>query len=386
VFGARARRGSWLGLLGLATLAISGQAILNQAAVTIGRSQRMAWNVFTPGFDFLPIWTVGRSLVHGGHADGWYGPGTLNWWPPPHEVLLAPLGFLDYAQAHLVTILLTTALIVFVVALWSSEGPIGHRWPSSIAWPLLLSAPVVAVVWIDQLQAALGLAALSLAIWAQRRDKWWLAGIAAAVGTIRILNAIPIVCILLLAGWRKPRQLAVAGAGAVALMAPLLLVSYLVDHAFISNYLAASAAYPIDGLPKVANLMLGPWGLPLLMVVGCAAAVWVVRQDAGRPLDPGRAAFALGLTVPLATVPGLYPAIFTVPALIMMGKRPGYRLVPWIATVAPWAVIIALAPWLLGAEPGLAMIYMSLLDYGLLLLAFPILRHARQPEPALAAA
>src|SRR5207245_4647302 len=160
--------------------------------------------------------------------------------------------------APVASMLATAGLMVFTVGLWSRASaaqPAGGT--SRIAWPFLLCAPLFAVVWIDQLQAALGLAALSLAIWAQRRQKWWLVGIAASVGMIRVLNAIPVLCILLYGGWRKPRQLGIALGAAAAFMAPLLFISYLWDHTFITDYVAGITAYPFNGTPKAVNQSIG---------------------------------------------------------------------------------------------------------------------------------
>jgi Glycosyltransferase family 87 len=362
-------------LAGLTLLAIAGQLVLNQAVATVGRSQGKPWTIFTAGFDFKPIWELDIWFVHGQHWPHWYGTGISNAWPPPHEVLLSPLALLSYDAAHVVSAILTAALMVVSVALWSQSATSkGSLRRSSIAWPILLSAPVFGVVWIDQLQAALGLAGLSLAVWAQRRDQWWLVGIAAALGLIRPLNAIPVLCILLLGGWGRPKQLGVALGAAAAFMAPLLFISYLWDHTFIRDYLAGISAYPFNGTPKAVVHSIGPWGLGVLMAVGCAAALWLVRKNAGRPLDPGRAALAMGLTVPLAPLGGLYPAIFALPALIRLGMRPGFSAVPWIAAVAPWLVILALSPWLLSRDPGLTLNFVSFIDYALLLLAYPLLR------------
>jgi len=271
--------------------------------------------------------------------------------------------------------LATAVLMVFAVLLWSRDRvtPAAAGW-SRIAWPILLSAPVFAVIWIDQLQAAVGLAALSLAIWAQRREKWWLVGIAASIGMIRLLNAIPVLCILLYAGWRKPRQLGIAVGAAAAFMAPLLAISYLWDRTFITDYIAGVTAYPFNGPPKAVVHSIGPWGIAVLLLIECGAALWLVRRDAGRPLDPGRAALAMGLTVSLAPVGGLYPAIFVLPALIRLGMRPGFSALPWIAAVAPWVVMLVVSPRLLGPDPGLTLNFVSFIDYGLLLLAYPILR------------
>lgn len=364
-----------LALAGLGVLSIAGQLVLNQSVATVGRSAGLHWTVLTAGYDFWPIWRDDHFFTSGQGDAHWYGAGISNAWPPPHEVLLAPFSFLSYDGAHLASALLTAALMVFVVLMWSRERVDRHRVPRpSIAWPVLLSAPVFAVVWIDQLQAALGLAALSIAIWAQRRQIWWLVGIAAAVGLIRPLNAIPVLGILLFSGWGKPRQLGIGLAAAGAFMAPLLVISYLWDHAFVTDYIAGITAYPFNGTPKAVVHSIGTWGLGLLITIGCAAALWLVRKDAGRPLDPGRAALAMGLTVPLAPLGGLYPAIFALPALIRLGTRSGFGAVPWIAAVGPWLIIMILSPWLLGADPGLTLNFVSFIDYGLLLLAYPLLR------------
>ena len=353
-----------LAAAGLLVLAVAGQLVLNEAVVTIGRSIGKTWSILTSGFDFFTVWAVNYRFFYG-PTPRWYGVGVSNAWPPPHEVLLAPFGLLPYGAAQFTSTVATAALMVFVVWLWSSER---------MAWPMLLAAPVVAVVWIDQLQAALGLAALSLAIWAQRRDRWWLVGIAASIGLIRPLNAVPVLCILLLGGWGKPRQLGIAIAAAAAFMAPLLAISYLRDPSFIADYVAGITAYPFNGPPKAVTNATGPWGLLGLMLIGCAVGIVLLRKDAGRPLDPGRAALTMGFTLWLAPLGGLYPAIFAVPALIRLGMRPGFAAVTWIAAAGPWMVVLALSPWLLGPDPGTTLNFVSFIDYGLLLLAYPLLR------------
>jgi len=369
------RARTWLRYPLLALFAIAGQLIFNQAVATIGRSQSKPWTVFTAGFDFWPIWVYDHLFVHGQHPGFWYGPGVSNAWPPPHEVLLAPFGFLSYDAAHIASMVATAVLIVFALLLWSRDWVTRatSAW-SRTAWPILLSAPVFAVIWIDQLQAAVGLAALSLAIWAQRRDRWWLVGIAASVGMIRVLNAIPILCILLLGGWRRPRQLGIALGAAAAFMAPLLFISYLWDHTFITDYIAGITAYPFNGPPKAVVHSIGPWGIGVLMLIGCAVGIFLLRKNAGRPLDPGRAAVTMGFTLWLAPLGGLYPAIFALPALIRLGMRQGFSAVPWIAAAGPWLAILAVSPWLLGPDPGMTLNYISFIDYGLLLLAYPLLR------------
>ena len=361
---------TWLALTAAFVVAVAGQLVFNQAVVNIRHIQGQAWALLRPGYDFWPIWIVDHLALYGHPAPHWYGAGVSNAWPPPHEVLLAPFGFLGYDGAWAASIVVTAALMVFSVLLWSQGG---GNW-QKVAWPILLTAPVFSVIWIDQLQAALGLAGLSLAIWAQRREKWWLVGIAAGIGMIRVLNAIPVLCMLLLGGWGKPRQLAIAAGAVAAFMAPLLFISYLWDHSFVTDYLAGLTAYPYNGAPKVATQSFGIWGLALLLAMNCAAALWLVRKDVGRPLDAGRAGLGLALTVAIAPVGGLYPGVFALPALIRLGKRSRFAGVPWIAAVVPWLVILALSPLLLGNTPGMTLSYVSFIDYGLVFLCYPLLR------------
>ena len=369
---------------GLLLLAAAGQLTFNQAVATIGRSQGKPWSILTPGFDFYPIWWPNYLFFHGPQQPQWYGAGISNAWPPPHEVLLAPFGLLSYDAAHVVSVVLCAALMFGTIALWIRWSPQDPSSGSAPGWALLLSAAVFSVIWIDQLQAALGLAALSLALWAQRKEKWWLVGVASAIGTIRVLNAIPILCLLLLGGWGKWRQMAVALGSAATFMAPLLFISYLRDHQFVGDYLASLSAYPANGAPKVVIHSFGLWGVGLLLAAASAVALWLLRKDVGRPLDPARSAMGMALTVVVAPVGGLYPAIYALPALIRLGQRRGFTAIPWIGAAGPWLLILLLSPWLLSSQPGLPLTFVSFADYGLVLLAYPILRNP--PEAVLAKA
>jgi hypothetical protein len=356
----------------LAMLALAGQLILNAAAATIGRGLGKDWTIFTTGFDFWPIWREDRYWITGQHAPYWYGKGISDAWPPPHEVAFAPLSVLSFDAAHVVTIVMCAVLMVVALLLWARRA--GGRGFGAAVWPVMLSAPVFAVVWIDQLQSVTGVCALSLALWAQRKNLWWLVGPAAAFGVIRVPNAIPVLVMLLLGGWGRWRQLGIAALAGLAFMAPMMFVAFLWDPHWITDYIAGINSYPFNGAPKLASGSFGYGGLAALVVVGCAAALWLVRRDVGRPLEPGRAALGMALTVLVAPLGGLYSAIFVLPALIQLGLRRGFWIVPWIAAAGPWVVIVALSPLLLGADPGLTLNYVSFIDYGLLLLAYPLLR------------
>src|SRR5919204_2481959 len=101
-----------LSLAGLGLLAGAGQLVFNQAVATIGQGQGKPWTLFTSGFDFWPIWLYTRQFLTGEGDLQWYGAGTSNAWPPPHEVLLSPLALLSYDAAHVVSMLLTAVLLI----------------------------------------------------------------------------------------------------------------------------------------------------------------------------------------------------------------------------------------------------------------------------------
>lgn len=363
----------------LAVLAVAGQLAMSQAATTIAHGEGKARGIFTFGFDFFPFWYWDRFFTLGHGLADWYGK-TVNPYPPPHEVLMAPFSYLPMNVAQLVSILLTAVLMVLIVFLWSRPGDRGRIGLGSGAWPILLSAPVFAVVVIDQLQAAFGLAALSLALWAQRRNYWWLVGPAAAFGLIRTANALPVLAILLVGGWGKPRQLAIAIGSAALVFLPLVVISFAWDPNWPADYVHGIAYYPSSGAPKVASGHLGYWGLALLALAASLVAASLVWRDRGRPLDAGRSAFGMALTLPITPLSGLYSAIFVLPAILQLGLRQKYRIVPWIAAVGPWVVIIAVSPVLLGPSPFIMLTDLSLIDFVLLAMTYPLLRLPRLSE------
>ena len=379
--GATAGRFRWAAALGaLAALAIAAQLLLNQASASIARSVGEARTLLTPGLDFWPIWRDDHLFTSGQGDPFWYGRGISNAWPPPHEVAFAPLSYLSWPVAHVVSILLCAILTVVALLLWLRREDLSRL--NAGVWPLVLSAPVFAVVWIDQLQAVAGLLGLSLAVWAQRRERWWLVGVAAAFGMIRVANAIPVLVILLLSFWGKPRQLAIAvGAGLLA-MAPLIAISFAWDHNWIRDYIDGISAYPFNGTAKLASHSFGYPGLGLLALLTSVVAIWLNRRQIGGRLDPGRAALAMGITVLVAPLGGLYCGIFVLPALLRLGMRPGFWMVPWMAAAVPWVVILALSPLLLSGDPGLTLNFVSFLDFALLLLAYPLLRMPPESDAA----
>ncbi|HEY0493002.1 MAG TPA: hypothetical protein VGD57_06005, partial [Candidatus Dormibacteraeota bacterium] len=214
------------------------------------------------------------------------------------------------------------------------------------------------------------------------RERWWLVGVAAAFGMIRVANAIPVLVILLVSFWGKPRQLAIAVGSGLLAMAPLIALAFLWDRHWVGDYIDGIGAYPFNGSAKVASHSLGYPGLGMLALLASLVALFLLRRNIGGRLDPGRAALAMGLTVLVAPLGGLYCAIFVLPALVRLGMRPGFSMVHWIAAIVPWVMVLLLAPMLLSRDPALTLNFVSFIDFGLLLLAYPLLRMPPELETA----
>jgi hypothetical protein len=57
-------------------------------------------------------------------------------------------------------------------------------------------------------------------------------------------------------------------------------------------------------------------------------------------------------------------------------------MVHWIAAIVPWVMVLLLAPMLLSRDPALTLNFVSFIDFGLLLLAYPLLRMPPELETA----
>ena len=112
-------------------------------------------------------------------------------------------------------------------------------------------------------------------------------------------------------------------------------------------------------------------------------SAWLVRKQAGRPLDPDRSALGLALTIVSAPGEGPYTGIFTLPALARVGGRSGLEALPWFASGAAWAALVVAG--LLYAGPGWqsAWALFTLVSTWFLINGYPLLRlnrPVREPD------
>jgi hypothetical protein len=294
-------------------------------------------NLENRGADFNAFF-VGVHSFAGGGGPSPYSLDPPLFYPAPYVVLLSPLGLLSAGLALVAARVLGAALLAAVIWGWTSASP--RRWDG---WLLALSLPAVALVFLSQLPTALGLAALSLAVWAQRREMWVLAGALLAIGLIRLTNGPAVLAMLLVgAGWRW-RALAALLGGAAAVLLVLGVAAWIWDPHWVGEYAVAVGRYSYTGPVWLAAQRIGGTFGPLVLLLASAAiAAWMVRRSAGRPLDVDSAAAVLALTTLTATFPAVYAAVFAIPGLVRASLVPGLRPIIPLAVVLPWVLALPL--------------------------------------------
>src|SRR5438445_11385954 len=234
--------------LRLPLLALSGVGLvvllLNSSLVS---AHQPFWRLTDP-WEMRNHLEAARAILFGPSLHQWYASGNTTGYPPPFELLAVPLALLPDPVAAIVGRFLVAAALGLSLWLWH-EGDRGVR----IALvPVLISLPALHALVSDHLFSAIGLLALSLALWAQRRDRWYLVGVAAAVAMIRFTDALPVIAMLVVGAWGSPtRSLRALGSGLV-LVAPLVAVTPWLDASWPADYIHSLSFYPLAGWPRLA--------------------------------------------------------------------------------------------------------------------------------------
>jgi hypothetical protein len=235
---------------------------------------------------------------------------------------------------------------------------------------------VFSAVRLNQMMSVIGLAGLSLAIWAQRRDRWYLVGVAGAIGLARTSNALPVLLMIAVTAWGRPRRLLEAILGAAALLLPLTALSYLWDRNWVADYAYNLSVYNLVGPVKLAHAFYGSVGTAGLEALVCLAAMALAWPYRGKPLDLDRAALGMALGVLAAVVSTYYVAIFAMPALIRVARRPAMSGVAWFTTAFPWLVIIAATPAIVDPNSNFPTGDLTAMVLVLVACTYPLLRKA----------
>lgn len=125
----------------------------------------LAWalsRVLPPAYDFTGVYYPAIRDVWAGHFSYAASPGYLN--PPWALVLLLPLGVFDAALARAVLLVATHAVVV-----WSLRG---RRYFASAVALVAVSAPMLAIAWLGQIEL-FSIAGAMLGYGAVTRRSWW---------------------------------------------------------------------------------------------------------------------------------------------------------------------------------------------------------------------
>jgi hypothetical protein len=362
--------GWWLRIPFLA-LAVAGIVVLLQNS-SPGSAHQQFWRLTDP-WEMHNHLEAARAILFGPSLHQWYVSGNTTGYAPPFELLAVPLALLPDPVAAIAGRCLVAAALGISLWLWQD----GDRGVRIALWPVLISLPALHALISDHLFSAIGLLALSLALWAQRRDRWYLVGAAAAIAMIRFTNALPVIAMLGVGAWASPRRsLRALGAGIVVL-APLAGITTWLDPSWPADYIHSLSFYPLAGWPRLAAAAGGGVGVAVLQVAVAAICVALVRKQAGRPLDPDRSALGLALTVVSAPGEGPYTGIFTLPALARVGGRRGLEALPWFASAAAWAALVVAGLLYAGPDWQSAWALFTLVSTWFLLHGYPLLRPDR---------
>jgi hypothetical protein len=271
-------------------------------------------------------WSVARELLGSGTVHS-YPTGARNAYPLPLELLFLPFGLFGATAVSVLGRALT--LILIGAALWTwSPSP-------RVILPALLSLPALQAILENHLMSAVGLFGLSLAVWAWDRNRWFLCGLAVGLGTIRLVNALPLVVALLFCtSWSKG-SLSRWVLGVVSLLAPLTVAAFILDPHWAGEYQANLSVYGVAGVAQVA-MRWGTLGELVLLGALCVISVLATRLRAKNGL-----AIALALSVLGAPMQSPYAAVFALPGLVEVAARPGFLRAAWVVNDAIWLAFIA---------------------------------------------
>ena len=345
-----------------------------------GSGDRPLWGLTDP-WEMSAHLGAARAILSGSLHE-WYLHSGANGYAPPFELLALPLAPLPDPVAAVVARCLVGLALFLAMWLWQ-EGEIQAR---AALWPVLASLPALHAVVSNHLFSAIGLLALSLALWAQRRGRWYLVGAALAIGTIRVANALPVIAMVAVGAWGAPRLAMKAMASGTLVLGVMVTITTLIDPSWPADYQVAFAQYPLAGWPQLAAAAGGPFGIVALELAVALIAALLVWKRSGPALDLDRSALGLALSILAAPGEGPYTGIFALPALVRVGARPDVEALPWIASATAWVALVVAGLLFAGPNWQAAWSLFTLVATWFLIHAYPLLRGRPAPAVQLARA
>ena len=301
------------------------------------------------GFDYWPA----LALVRGVH----YGDSFLFAYPLPIYLPFAPLGWLRDPAPHFIAPVISFGFLAWGLWLWGA-----HK---AVVFLAALASPVgLGVLVNSNFNAGVAVFGLGLAVWAKREENYFLVGVGMALSLWRPANCLPALAVLLVSGWRWRELLQAAAAGAVV-MAPLLVLSFVIEPDWVVRYRGLLSVYVgWAGLGPFLLRAAGPVAYGAAQLAAAVVGVWVLRR---RTLPDG-VAVSLALTVLLATVAGAYSGSLALPALVLAAADPRYLRLPALAGLLGWVQAYILLAF---------SVPVGVVAYWFVVQAYPLLRPSR---------
>lgn len=306
------------------------------------------------GFDFWPA----PALVRGMR----YGDSVMFAYPLPEYLPFAPLGLLPDGWLWWLGPAISFAFLAAGLWLW------GGRRPAVMAAALL--SPVALGVLVNaNFNTGVAIFGLGLAVWAKRSGRAPLIGLGVALSLWRPVNCLPVLAVLAVSGWRR-RELLMAAAFGALFMLPLTVLAFLVEPDWVARY--QRELQTIAGWSGIGPHLLysaGPVAYAAAQIAVALAGMWVLRR---RGLAEG-AAFALALSIFLATDAGAYSGAVALPAIILAAEDLRYSALPAAASLVGWvqAAVLLVIDFPVGV-----------IAYWFALQAYPLLRDLSHPKAA----
>jgi hypothetical protein len=305
------------------------------------------------GYDFWPVAALQRGLH--------YGDSVMFAYPLPIYLPFVPLGLLPDSWLWWLAPAISFSFLGAGLWFW------GGRRPAVMA-AALLSPVGLGVLVNSNFNTGVAIFGLGLAVWAKQTGRAPLIGLGVALSVWRPVNCLPVLVVLLLSGWRWREFLTAAGAG-LLFMAPLTAIAFVIQPDWVARYqLELQTIAGWSGIGPHLLYSAGPVAYSAAQVAVVLAGVWVMRR---RGLAAG-AAFALALSIFLATDAGAYSGAVALPALILAAEEMRYAALPAAASLVGWAQATVL----------LAINFpVGVIAYWFAVQAYPLLRRPQPDKP-----
>ena len=340
------RSGRWiLALVGLAILTAAGLMLEVASERQVDLAEGRAAQIIPPRNDVGFLIDGARDMVD---QRPYTGSDHNIEYPAVTSAQYLPFALLPAGLDYPLTLTLSAAVILATLRMWGGTMALRKHW----LYALMLAPPVVSLIRLDQLNAAIGLALLTLAGIAQRRNRPWLLGITVALSLSRPTNAVPVlVALLITTGFRRPRLLAATILIPTAWLGVLSLVAYRWDPNWIQHTMAAAPLRGLAGLPAFIREVYGATAVTLMIPLSGVVAGLIAWHARGKGMSEDLLAGLLAMSVVTSQLGGAYVGVFALPAVIRVARNASNSNWIW-APVLLYSGLVLVAEILAAWAPG----------------------------------